>query len=512
MFEISGSGATVLHAAAEFGSTQLIHYLVEHVEANNRSDLIIQVDVGGNTLVHCAVRNGLMHNYSFLSLIKCVTIVLENYERCDLIWQTDGYGNTPLAILCTSVTREWWIEEGARLLCTKISSVDDVDKYEEDQEWSAPPIVQAARNGHLSTVQFLRHFGADVDLEDGPGHSAVSRAVQNKHYDIADYLSSQGACRSVRHSDGSTTVYTMPGGPPPDVSMPGPVEQPIWDDDHSGTQSDSCSTTSSEKKWIAYGDYEAFGHESAGWKMHLKRCGYCNPCEKVRIYLPAAVPPSMASSMTSSSIGMTLVLHRLNLRRRFWVQKAPTSDSDGSTSNPSDDGANASDQAEFFFDAVEPANNDANDDLSDDPASPDDQREFSFNSDDSADKDSNETLNPQSDKDSNSSAIQDSISDSGSSLETHHPAILLQPKQQQQFQPNLPMVQECNEHRPQFTFDDATTASSAETGMTAICWRITRREQVLRQVATDSEGSKREFSVKESSTSKLSRENVNDDS
>ncbi len=226
MYAVSkSSGATIFQAAAEFGSLSLLMYLVNHAKANDRSHLIFQVDNSGAGIVHSAVRNELY-------IVKYVIELLDTPERRELIWKTDGYGNTPLTIAAgfekvDNEKRRRFQNEIVQYLRTTLRDLRDVDKFDEvkdreltkgvkeppnevnDGQFAFAPIVLAAARGNFQGVSDLEELGADIDSKDGEGHTALSRAVLNEHFDIADFLLRCGADPTVYLPDGTQTAYKL---------------------------------------------------------------------------------------------------------------------------------------------------------------------------------------------------------------------------------------------------------------------------------------------------------------
>ena len=52
------------------------------------------------------------------------------------------------------------------------------------------PLMKAARYGHRTVVEYLVGRGADPNLKDAYGSTAVAYARDNRHKELADLLSS----------------------------------------------------------------------------------------------------------------------------------------------------------------------------------------------------------------------------------------------------------------------------------------------------------------------------------
>jgi ankyrin repeat protein len=69
------------------------------------------------------------------------------------------------------------------------------------------PLLFAARQGSLPVVKTLVESGANVNLADPDGTSAIVMAVINLHYDVAGYLIDQGADVNYADNRGRTALY-----------------------------------------------------------------------------------------------------------------------------------------------------------------------------------------------------------------------------------------------------------------------------------------------------------------
>ena len=76
------------------------------------------------------------------------------------------------------------------------------------------PLMCAAYQGNLKAVEVLVEHGADVNHEYGPYDTASSRAIQEKHVEVAQYLLSHGA--SLQPAD---VIYAATAGRPELVDM-----------------------------------------------------------------------------------------------------------------------------------------------------------------------------------------------------------------------------------------------------------------------------------------------------
>jgi ankyrin repeat protein len=81
-------------------------------------------------------------------------------------------------------------------------------------------LLFAARQGQSGGVKALLDGGADVNLPDTDGNSALVLAILNTHYDIAQLLLDRGADPNTANKDGRTPLFTA-------VEMAAPVKSPL---------------------------------------------------------------------------------------------------------------------------------------------------------------------------------------------------------------------------------------------------------------------------------------------
>ena len=87
------------------------------------------------------------------------------------------------------------------------------------------PLMYAARQGALEAAAVLAGAGANLDLRDPDGTTALAFAILNVHYDLAGMLIEKGAGPNVTDDTGTSPLYaavdmhTMP----PDLVRPSPV-------------------------------------------------------------------------------------------------------------------------------------------------------------------------------------------------------------------------------------------------------------------------------------------------
>ena len=75
-----------------------------------------------------------------------------------------------------------------------------------DESSGATALISAAWHGNDEIVNALLQGGADVNVKDGAGYTAILRAVQNKHDEIADLLLAQPNVDVNAHGSNGPTV------------------------------------------------------------------------------------------------------------------------------------------------------------------------------------------------------------------------------------------------------------------------------------------------------------------
>jgi len=88
------------------------------------------------------------------------------------------------------------------------------------------PLLFAAREGALASIQVLVKAGADLNLTEPDGTNALVTALINAHYDVAGFLLEAGADPNVADKYGRTALYTAidMNSMEPSVTRPAPQE------------------------------------------------------------------------------------------------------------------------------------------------------------------------------------------------------------------------------------------------------------------------------------------------
>jgi len=128
------------------------------------------------------------------------------------------------------------IERGADVNAkSKVNEWERQNTFEPREKWlpygGLSPILFAAREGCLGCVQILAEHGADINVQDPRGVSAPVIAIINGHFDVAAFLVDKGADPNLADDTGRTALFsavdfnTVPfsNRPPP----PGIIEQEV---------------------------------------------------------------------------------------------------------------------------------------------------------------------------------------------------------------------------------------------------------------------------------------------
>lgn len=197
---------TPLHYAAAYGWPRLCQQLVKFVD----SSLALQPDASGLTPLHLAASNGhvsviksllavgsvrrdvseeMAGNLLHLSIQAKSPDVLESMLSIRKgISVRDGQGRTPLY---AAVARGDIDMTRALLISSKSSQIDRV---ENTYGWS--PLIVASVRGYQEVVELLLQQGADTEIRDCRGWSAVEHASYRAHMSIVDALQ---ATKSTAH-------------------------------------------------------------------------------------------------------------------------------------------------------------------------------------------------------------------------------------------------------------------------------------------------------------------------
>jgi uncharacterized protein len=136
----------------------------------------------------------------------------------DVNAKEDGLGETAL-MWAAAENRA----EAARLLIAHGAPVNGRSKeltYEKDRfglegvltilprgNWT--PLMYAARQGAVDAARVLAEAGADLNLQDFEGTTALLRAIVNWHYDVAGVLVEKGANPNIADTSGMAALYAV---------------------------------------------------------------------------------------------------------------------------------------------------------------------------------------------------------------------------------------------------------------------------------------------------------------
>ncbi|XP_033832120.1 ankyrin repeat domain-containing protein 16 [Periophthalmus magnuspinnatus] len=159
----SKTGRTPLHTAAMHGCEEVIKILLERCEY--RPD---QRDSCGVTPLMDALRNG------HLSVAR---LLLEKHQACPTA--VDRLGAQPLHQV--AVTGE---NDALRFLVKELK----VNVNESATSLQLMPLHYAAKEGHVSTILTLKELGADLQIQDAKGRTALHMASIGQHAEAVTTL------------------------------------------------------------------------------------------------------------------------------------------------------------------------------------------------------------------------------------------------------------------------------------------------------------------------------------
>jgi len=165
-------GATPLHAAAEYGYSEIVKVLLEHGAAPNIRDKY------GDTPLHYAAVFGNS---------KVVKVLLEHGVDPNI---RDKYGATPL-------------HYAAAFDYPKIVELLPKDL----SDYDATPLQGAVEFNYPEVVKLLLEHGANPNIQDYKyGRTPLHDAAKNCHVDVARVLLDHGADPTIRDNEGRTPL------------------------------------------------------------------------------------------------------------------------------------------------------------------------------------------------------------------------------------------------------------------------------------------------------------------
>ncbi|BFY99638.1 hypothetical protein BsWGS_02678 [Bradybaena similaris] len=183
-FKVSSHKLSVAHQVEDFLSSinEISKKLLEHV--------INMTDANGNTAIHYCVSHG---NFDIVSLLL-------DSEVCDINKQNKaGYTPIMLAGLLTLQNPEH-LETVRRLF-----SLGDVNARATSTKQTA--LMLAASHGRTEMVRLLVEEGADVNLQDEDGSTALMCACEHGNLDIVNFLLAQpGIDANIADNEDSTAL------------------------------------------------------------------------------------------------------------------------------------------------------------------------------------------------------------------------------------------------------------------------------------------------------------------
>lgn len=114
-----------------------------------------------------------------------------------------------LAMLIADGEREWTLSEASIQGRAEVVAMLIEQGGDPNYTINRTLLHQAAQAGHLAVVDTLLAHGADMDRIDGEGHTALTLAIRNDHFDVARALLESGASPSVAEQSGQALRLSL---------------------------------------------------------------------------------------------------------------------------------------------------------------------------------------------------------------------------------------------------------------------------------------------------------------
>lgn len=242
-------GTTALHWAARYNDVELAKRLLDagaKVDAANRygiTPLYLAAQNGSAEMIEALLDAGAdasaaveFHETALMTVartgsVEAARVLLDH--GAGIAATEEWHGQTALMWAVSENHPEmtaFLVERGAN-----VNAISDINEWERQNtaepraKWlpagGLTPLLFAARDGCQKCAEVLAGAGADIQVQDPLGVSAVVMAIINGHYDVAGYLLDQGADPNLADETGRTALFsavdfnTMPQSnrPPPDV-------------------------------------------------------------------------------------------------------------------------------------------------------------------------------------------------------------------------------------------------------------------------------------------------------
>jgi ankyrin repeat protein/WD40 repeat protein len=173
---VSNRWGSALHDATRSNQLNAVQFLVQH-----GADLSYTDSFDGSTALGCALKNG--HSKIVQVLIEAgAKFPFDTPDKNELFIQSAGCG-------CLQQV-EYLIHNGAGIdIC------------------GTPAILQAAKNGHTSVVEFLLQAGVNVCSADNEKDTSLHLAAKNGHLPVVNLLLCNGADVNAANNYGETPLH-----------------------------------------------------------------------------------------------------------------------------------------------------------------------------------------------------------------------------------------------------------------------------------------------------------------
>lgn len=193
-------GITPLSLAAELGDAALIDVLIKAGADVN----VAQPD--GETILMTAARTGKPEALkSLIAHGANVNAREKQFGETAMMWAAAENNGAAIRVLAAAGA-----DKNARSILMKFPEFKFITSGMVTTslprgDWT--PLMYAARQGSVDAASALAEIGADLNLADPEGSTALNLAIINAHFDLAEVLLQKGADPNIADSTGMTALY-----------------------------------------------------------------------------------------------------------------------------------------------------------------------------------------------------------------------------------------------------------------------------------------------------------------